>query len=102
MLCLLTVQHYQQQLSLCSSSAQVHDSVVVTRLLAYWQQVVGWVQLQWRSFVEKLPVHHQTRAEAAAAWLEIGWDRVQHLGRPGTLCRTVNGVALYHGGIRVA
>ncbi len=58
---------------------QVHDSVVVTRVLAYWRHMVGWVRLQWRALLVKLPVHHQSRAEAAVAWLELGWDRVQHL-----------------------
>lgn len=58
---------------------QVHDSVVVTRALAYWQRVVSWVRLHWRVLVAKLPLHHQTRADAAAAWLEVTWGTVQHL-----------------------
>ena len=63
---------------------QVHDSVVVTRVLAYWRRVVSWVRLQWLTLLVKLPVHHQTRAEAAAAWLQVAWYRAQHLA--GQVC----------------
>lgn len=53
--------------------------MVVTQVLAYWRRLVSWVQLQWQALLASLPGHHQTRAEAAASWLQDAWDSFQHL-----------------------
>ena len=81
-------------------TAQVHDNVVVTRAVAYWQRLVGWVRLHWRALLAKLPGHHQTRAEAAVTWLHDVWDTFRYLAGHVRTLRSVSpgqrsGLAVY-------